>query len=497
MKSGFRLTCVLWVTALAVVPLFARAELPYVMQGASDAKYLREELKDAREWQTKRQEAYEECLEHRKEKKEKKRGFSEGHKNMCHYSCLEANQPGAVNNLGAGTLCTHSDFEMLGNFSPPSENACASLSRAQPGSGHQWGDVSQGCRLLIERAMYNCREVREVVESEPELDLYCEDLKIGADSAKEQYDKVKEELEEVRRACPECEMLAAMKPRTPNTWDYLLAGVQAIAPTVMQGMAMNAYTSIIKDQAGAYANMWGQYMSYCQETGIPCMSPAGPVNGYGMGGGYGNPWGMGGGFMPPMLGGGMPIGGGLQPFGGGGMGGGPIPLGTGFTGGPFTPLLPGNSMTNGFGMPMYNFGTGFNSALFAGGPWGGTGFMGGGGMGGLGGMGGAGWGYPGMGGFGGMGGMASPWPIDLTGAGFGGMGGMGGFGGLGGMGMLGMGGFPYGGNPYGSMAYGMGGNPFTPGLMGGGFGAGLNFNVGLGMGLGGGLGGGVGGGVGF
>lgn len=466
----------------------AFAELDAVSRGASDAHYLNEDLKDSRSNLRDAQRELTKCKSSlRKEESELARMKKEAASDVqdaksdlsqvCERLC-------SVN-------CSEEDLQKMKIYGTVSKNLCQEIGKVLSAWRGSKIEVSVQCKSAIQDATARgCLDEKPVIRSTLDVEgqaatvaqwqARCDDLKEAVDDSQEEVDNLKEELSAARRACPNCELLEKMKPRTPGTLDYVLGALQTLAPTVMQGMAMNTWSGMIKDNANAWSSMYGQYMDYCSATGNPCMGPW-SMMGYGGGGWGGGSWGN---FWGSPFGGGPfgGFGGGAggfgvpNPFGAGGGANG-IPLGGNFLGGGFSPFggpsMNANGMINGWGSPVSPFGTGFNSAVFPNGPWAGTGIS----MGPV--------AYPFGMGTGGMGGMGMGMPM----YGMGGMG-MGGFG-MGmpmygmpmtdfGMSGLGMGAGMWGGNPYGSGLWlGAGGL----GGFGGGTGlnlwGGLNFNAGL------------------
>ncbi|MCC7440361.1 MAG: hypothetical protein IT285_01930 [Bdellovibrionales bacterium] len=232
------------------------------------------------------------------------------------------------------------------------------------------GDTGPACADLIE----SCEAAR-VDRAIRRLEAQIRTLEARVTGLREISSDLQRQIQEERRNCPNCEMLAAMRPREPGWADYLMGGLQILAPVGM-GIAGMVHQGNMMD---AYGGMYSNYLQQCAQVGVPCQSPGmmgGGMGGFGyggMGGGMGGV-GFGGGMMGPF-GGGMGFGGGMMnPYGG--MGG--IGLYGGMGGGMMNPY---GGMGGGWGMPSYPMGWGWNSplAMYGGAVGGGMGMgMGGG-----------------------------------------------------------------------------------------------------------------------
>ncbi|MGE4109017.1 MAG: hypothetical protein AB7F66_17580, partial [Bacteriovoracia bacterium] len=225
------------------------------------------------------------------------------------------------------------------------EASCVQLFEAQ---GHDISWISGACAQSLKA----CPSIKAAMK----IDEACD----AADAAEEELEIIKEEikaaqleLNSIRKNCPNCELMEAMKPREPKFGDYAIAALPAIMGGV--GMGLNAWLGA--KWMGKYSGMYGDYLNQCATIGVPCGPP-----GIGGGGGFG--WGGGGGFG--TFGG--PFGGGMYggPFGGvgGGIYGGPFGGGMGGVyGGPF-----GGGM---YGGPFGGVGGGIYGGPFGGGVGGG------------------------------------------------------------------------------------------------------------------------------
>jgi hypothetical protein len=117
-------------------------------------------------------------------------------------------------------------------------------------------NVEPGCLTAMQKCGYVDRQVK--------LKRVSRDLESALAQHKEKREERRDlanKLAEAQRACPQCAMIEAMKPREPGTGDYIVGALQALTPALVGGLGYLSYSKGLKQYYGAYGN----YIDSCME----------------------------------------------------------------------------------------------------------------------------------------------------------------------------------------------------------------------------------------
>lgn len=287
-----------------------------------------------------------EIAELKKEQAEYKNGkrnseFEVGNCSLC--------SPAGATQSGTATSCTLSDFQTISEFKRMKDND-ELLRRI---------GARQSCLLLYQKAkrdelsdsclsdvLSSCRKI-QILEKIAEITGTIKDREDELKPMVEEREALAIRVEEARGNRVGCAGCGGGGMRTPNTGDYILAGLQVATP--LAGMYFGAQMGNSWNDANS-AN-YQAYLAQCAAIGVPCNQPS-MMSYPGMGFGFGMGMGMGG--LPMNAGIGL---GAIY----GSLNGGCYP-------GCFTPCGNGGWGNGGFG----------NGGWGNGGPWGNGGFGNGG-----------------------------------------------------------------------------------------------------------------------